>query len=123
MVFDGWRSGSHLETRTTQGGLRIIYSRLGEKADSVIKKLLEEAPGSILVSSDRELVSHAWGHGSVPVDSGVFLIKIEKAEMARGGFEMDENEEEEDEAPQIRKGSPRRPSKRQKALERALKRL
>ena len=40
VVFDGWEGGSPLEERDLAGGVAIIYSRLGEKADEVIKRLV-----------------------------------------------------------------------------------
>jgi uncharacterized protein len=41
VVFDGWVGGSPQEERDLAGGVEIIYSRLGEKADEVIKRLLD----------------------------------------------------------------------------------
>jgi hypothetical protein len=40
VVFDGWKSGSGREEQFTTGGVRVIYSRLGEKADAVIKRII-----------------------------------------------------------------------------------
>src|SRR5215467_6012394 len=39
VVFDGWRSGSIDEVQQKRDGICIVYSRLGEKADSVIVRL------------------------------------------------------------------------------------
>ena len=38
VVFDGWENGSPFEERDRQGGITIVYSRRGEKADEVIKR-------------------------------------------------------------------------------------
>ncbi|MDA8091832.1 MAG: NYN domain-containing protein [Nitrospiraceae bacterium] len=125
VVFDGWKnSASHLESRTVTGGIKVVYSRLGEKADSVIKKILEKETGIILVSSDRELQNWAWSRGSVAVSSELFETKLLSG-REKGPEKQDEYEEDEDDfSSQSRKtGNPRQPSKRQKALERALKRL
>src|SRR5215471_6608890 len=56
VVFDGWRSGWIYETEERTGDLTIIYSRRGEKADAVIKRLAREMGSAcIVVTSDREL--------------------------------------------------------------------
>lgn len=108
VIFDGWRGGFHEETHLSLQGVQVVYSRLAEKADSVIKRLLEGRPGSILVSSDRELVAHAWAHGSVPVGSEIFLGRMTDEARFEEPFER-------------RRGQ--HPSKKQKALERAIKKL
>jgi len=67
VVFDGWQQGDLKEGRDRHQGILIIYSRRGERADEVIKRLLErERSRAVVVSSDRELqefaekVSAAW---------------------------------------------------------------
>jgi len=39
VVFDGWRAGWANETQVRQDEVTIVYSRQGEKADSVIVRL------------------------------------------------------------------------------------
>ena len=121
VVFDGWGGSSSSESRMVLGGLNVIYSRIGEKADTVIKNILQKDAGIILVSSDRELQKAAWAHGSVAVSSGLFAKKLLPDESG-DGQEPGEEDEEEYMSPR-RAGNPRQPSKRQKALERALKGL
>src|SRR3990167_10170312 len=38
VVFDGWKSGYMTERREVTKGIKIVYSRRGEKADEVIKR-------------------------------------------------------------------------------------
>ena len=45
VVFDGWKTGESHESRYVTGGVRVIYSRVGEKADSVIKRIITFYPG------------------------------------------------------------------------------
>ena len=60
IVFDGWKDGQRVETRMRAGNVNIIYSRLGEKADSVIKRILTEGVKPwVVVSSDREISDFA----------------------------------------------------------------
>lgn len=56
VVFDGWEGGSPREEREKTRGINIIYSRRDEKADDVIKRMVVEAAGEILVvTSDRNV--------------------------------------------------------------------
>jgi uncharacterized protein len=56
VVFDGWQHGDLKESRDRHQGLLIIYSRRGERADEVIKRLLhQERERALLVTSDREI--------------------------------------------------------------------
>ena len=38
VVFDGWQGGWATEKWESQKGIELIYSKLGEKADEVIKR-------------------------------------------------------------------------------------
>ena len=56
VVFDGWEGGPALEERDRTEGIDIIYSHRGEKADDVIKRMVQRAPEEILVvTSDRNI--------------------------------------------------------------------
>ena len=56
VVFDGWESGSPVEERERCGGITILFSRKGEKADEVIKRLASSCEEqTIVVTSDREI--------------------------------------------------------------------
>jgi hypothetical protein len=73
VVFDGWKSGSADEGRDREGAIDIIYSRYGEKADDVIKRLVLRAIGDIIVvSSDREISSFATREGKTALSSPDF---------------------------------------------------
>ncbi|RPI36363.1 MAG: hypothetical protein EHM54_05905 [Nitrospiraceae bacterium] len=122
VVFDGWKSGSGKEEQSTTGGVRVIYSRLAEKADAVIKRIIsKERKEWIVISSDREIMSHAWACGSIPIPSSEFQVILERSGISSTG-EYDPLEEECDEDRQ-RKGNSRQPSKKEKALLRARNKL
>ena len=56
VVFDGWQHGDLQEGRDRHQGIAIIYSRRGERADEVIKRLLhQERERALVVTSDREI--------------------------------------------------------------------
>jgi uncharacterized protein len=120
VVFDGWRSGQGQESRSVLGGIKIVYSRLGEKADEVIKRIISsEKKEYIVVTSDREIANHAWASGCIPVPSDEFLDSF-----GRGRYASDKEEADDDEYPeQPRKGNPRQLSKKEKALRKAKSRL
>jgi hypothetical protein len=80
IVFDGWKNGSAQEERDKQVGIDIIYSRLGEKADDVIKRIADKsAEETIVVSSDREISSYVIRRGQTALSSLYFEILINKA--------------------------------------------
>jgi len=56
VVFDGWQHGDLKETRDRHQGILVIYSRRGERADEVIKRLLhQERERALVITSDREI--------------------------------------------------------------------
>jgi hypothetical protein len=88
----------------------------------VIKRIISrERKEWIVISSDREIMSHAWACGSIPLPSSEFQSILDKSIRFMAG-EYDPLEEEYDEGLQ-RKGNPRQPSKKEKALLRALNKL
>jgi predicted RNA-binding protein with PIN domain len=122
VVFDGWKSGESSESRYMTGGVEVIYSRLGEKADSVIKRIIRESRRQVIaVSSDREITSYAWSHGSVPVSPDELLDAMERKHSSKdeGGLIYEDEEYYEHK----KKGSSRTPSKKEKALRRAISKL
>ena len=121
VVFDGWKTGGAEENHSVTGGIRVIYSRIGEKADAVIKRLISDIRKEwIVVTSDRDIVSYAWASGSIPLSSPDFLRAIEKEPSCFAEEECDDSQEYVE--PQ-RKGNPRRLSKKEKAVRRALIKL
>lgn len=120
VVFDGWKSGSNNEFKTVTGGITVIYSRLGIKADAVIKRMISESSKELIViTSDREISSHAWSHGSIPIPSSLFISKIESLDKVCSG----EYEPLDEDIEPTRKGRSRTLSKKDRALVRAIKKL
>jgi len=122
VVFDGWKSGGGREEQITAGGIKVIYSRIGEKADAVIKRIISrDSREWIVITSDNEIVSHAWSCGSVPVPSAEFLNILERQNASiTGEYELIEEDYGED---RQRKGNPQQPSKKEKARMRVRRRL
>lgn len=119
VVFDGWKTGEAQENHLVIGGIKVIYSRIGEKADFIIKRIIScERREWIVVTSDRDISNHAWSLGSIPVPAGDFLRALERESSSY----FNEEYEEEYIKPR-RKGNPRKPSKKEKAIRRALSKL
>lgn len=73
LVFDGYKEGPGKETTEIRGGIRIIYSGAGEKADDVIKRILKnDKTFWIVITSDRDIEKAAWREKCVVIDSSIF---------------------------------------------------
>lgn len=131
VVFDGYKSGAGTEHLAVRGGVKIIYSRIAERADDVIKRIItNERKEWIVVSSDRDIVNHAWSVNSIPIPSERFfemvsrqagqVVKQTKEETADELFYKDF---EEDEYSHASKGNPCQLSKKEKAIRRVLSKL
>lgn len=120
LVFDGWKNGSSKEESFMIDGIKVIYSRLGEKADSVIKRLIHsEKRKWIVISSDRAVSDHTWRHESVAVSSDEFINAIEKSrKFVKGEYD---SLEETEYLP--KKGSSRTLSRKEKEKKRVLNKL
>jgi predicted RNA-binding protein with PIN domain len=121
IVFDGWQGGWNTEREEKKKGIEIIYSKLGEKADEVIKRLVKEkGSGVIVITSDREVTRYAERMAIPVIPSDQFREKVERSEMK--GHEVFERGEEEEQGVK-RKGPSRRLSKKEKRAKAALKKL
>lgn len=106
VVFDGREGGSPIQHQERRGGLTVIFSRRGESADEVIKQL--SGPGTVVVTSDRELATASERAGAIALEAEAFWAKLEEAAYRLGkGLE----EEEEEPLPVKGKGAARRPPK------------
>ena len=68
VVFDGWQGGPVEEERAKLSGIDIIYSRKGEKADEVIKRMVQErAEEIVVVTSDRGIADFVGRRGRTAI--------------------------------------------------------
>src|SRR5207244_12624838 len=73
VIFDGWRSGQAVEHGEWREGIEVVYSRKGETADTVIKRLAAKfGSDAAVVSSDRDVTGFARAHGRTSLNSGDF---------------------------------------------------
>ena len=79
VVFDGEGGGSFEEERDKLSGIDIIYSRKGEKADDVIKRMVQKrAEETVVVSSDRAIADFVSRRGGTAISSQEFEELISK---------------------------------------------
>jgi predicted RNA-binding protein with PIN domain len=122
IVFDGWQGGWITEQRERRKGIEVIYSKVGEKADDVIKRLVRErGSGSMVITSDREISKDAERMSVAVIPSDQFREKLEQSAVEVESFLKDEEEGEE--RGRKKKGLSRRLSKKEKRKRTALRKL
>jgi predicted RNA-binding protein with PIN domain len=101
------------------GRLEVVFSRPPSKADDVLVRLARrEGAGGVVVTSDRAVGDAARRVGCTVIDAEEFLARLGASDPSRG----DEDERDQPGGP-VKRGNPRRLSKRQRAASRALRRL
>ena len=93
VVFDGTNAPFISQLRDKIKGIEIKFSRIGELADTVIKRMaLTEREKALVVSSDMEIVNAVASQGASTISSPMFEEKIAMAEyMSAKGIDS-ENE-------------------------------
>ena len=103
IVFDGIDAVGFSRRSEKRKGIDIRFSRYGETADTVIKRMAaRQNERALVVSSDREVADSARAHGATAVDSRNFEARIL---MARYG---DTAEDEDNEPTGWRPGTKKR---------------
>jgi predicted RNA-binding protein with PIN domain len=121
VVFDGWQGGWSTEEKEMRKGVEIIFSKVGEKADEVIKRLTRErGSGVTVITSDRDISKYAERMAVAVIPSDQFSEKMEKASVK---IEEDVKNGEDEGRGQKKKGPSRRLSKKEKRKLATLKKL
>lgn len=123
VVFDGIDAPAYSTHQDRVSGIAVTFSRSGESADTVIKRMVaREKHRALVVSSDREIVDYAASKGAAAISSPDFEAKIAMA----GAMDAKGLRDEEDSGwvPTTRKKGPRRRlSKRQRRNRMKIKKL
>jgi len=123
VVFDGTHALPGAQRRDRIRGVEIRFSRMGELADTVIKRMAaREREKALVVSSDGDVKRYARQQGAATIEAADFADKLLQAAY------MDLKGAEEDESrgwkPTTRKKGPRRRlSKRQRRNNQRLSKL
>ena len=131
IVFDGWESGPATEERDRQEGIEIIYSRRGEKADEVIKRMVEKREEEmVVVTSDRNIADYVHHRGGTAVSSQEFETLTDRLITATPESchridpdSKDQDNDEETGENKKKKGPSRRLSRKKKAAIAAMRKL
>jgi predicted RNA-binding protein with PIN domain len=129
LVFDGWKGGQATESKQRVSNITLIYSRAGENADTLIKRVLnEDRKPWIVVSSDREISDYAYQKDCLPVNADEFEDKLFACLRIAGSDEPSEGlydsfGTETDTAHIRRRGNPKKLSRKQKKKLQALEKL
>ena len=124
VVFDGWQEGAVTEHRTKERGIDIIFSKRGEKADEVIKRLVSRLNEElIVVTSDREITHFCKNRRCEVVPSPAFEEKIESAFLFSIKGMAEEDEKPLPPLSTKKKGPSKKLPKAKRKLEQRLKKL
>ncbi len=92
LVFDGTNAVSPGSQRQRFRGIEILFSRNGETADTVIKRMAaRERERALVVSSDRDIISFVASVGSATIGSRTFENKILQALYSCEGDGMEDS--------------------------------
>jgi hypothetical protein len=126
VVFDGWIGGSPKEKRLNEHGITVIYSKRGEEADEVIKRIVKRGRSSIVVvTSDRSIADAATRCGGTAIPSTEFDLRLTTPSGDSVPF-IDEPADYDDDYVRLtgkRKGPSKRLPKRQRRVMSRLKKL
>ena len=117
LVFDGWKSGLTDEVSQDKQGVRVIFSRQGEKADSVIVRLARaKGSGCVVVTSDREVRRAVEKFGAAAIYADEFSRILRNLDLADAGRQEGERRPN-------KKGNPKRLAKSERQRLGKLKKL
>lgn len=123
VVFDGVMGGSFSEERDRSAGIGIVYSRTGQTADDVIKRMARDSSEKItVVTSDRDIADAAVRSGCNAISSLAFAQKLAEAQMW-GAFPEVGVKDEGYSAPKEKKGPSRRVTRRKREEVKNLRKL
>ncbi len=114
VVFDGTHAPSFSLQRDRIKGIRVVFSRRGEIADTVIKEMTaKEKQKALVVSSDRSIVDYAASQGAATISSPEFEDKMTMSLlMDYRGIDLEEEEKKAWIPTTKKKGPSRRRSKK-----------
>ncbi len=124
VVFDGSQESSLHGGPDRSRGIGVIFSRGGEKADDVLKRLSAEKKGGIMVvTSDRDVARFAEKKGATVIGVSDFAARMEMARFydLKGG--VTEPPESVRHIAPVKKGPSRRLPKSQRKAKAATRRL
>ncbi len=125
VVFDGSGESPLFDSRDQEKGIRIRFSRRGETADAVIKRMAaHDKQKALVVSSDREVADYAASQGSATVSAVEFEEKMSLAAfMDIKGMVLESGEREGRPPTTRKKGPSKRLTKKERLNQKKLNKL
>jgi hypothetical protein len=124
VVFDGWRSGLPVERAEWREGIEVVYSKQGEQADAVVKRLAEKyGSDCAVVSSDHEIENFARAHGATVMTSGEFETRLQLSGARPAARKREAEDEEPVRRDPKKKGNPKKLPKALRKKARQLKKF
>ena len=81
VVFDGTAQYSVFDRTDREKGINVRFSRHGETADAVIKRMARrEGEKAVIVSSDRDVSGYSASQGAAVIEAHEFEQKLEMTE-------------------------------------------
>lgn len=124
VVFDATFTTRLTGSREVRSGIEVVFTRGGERADSIIKEYARvKGAGLTVVTSDRDVATYAAVKGAVVFGSGEFRGLLESAlyEDLKGAVLDDDDDD--DEGGRGKKGPSKRPAKAERKKIKRLKKL
>ena len=124
VVFDGADALPGMEASDRETGIRIRFSRHGETADAVIKRMAaREKEKALVVSSDHDVADFCISRGASVVGSREFEERMDLAALMAAAGNIMGNEADEGWSPTTRKKGPSRraPKRERKHRQRIMK--
>ena len=130
VVFDAWQEPVGLERHEHRTGVRVVFTKRGERADQVLQRLAREyGRACAVVSSDLEIIQTAKSHGAFVMKSQEFQVKLEslldKKRLGKMPISATQpwikTEDDERQGRPDKKGNPRKLPKAVRARNRQLK--
>lgn len=124
IVFDGWIDGSPIEEHDRENGVDIVYSKKGEKADEVIKRMAKgKGEEIVVVTSDRSIADSVSRNGVVPISSPEFEIVMDRMTHCEHHHLDDEDPDNNVSGKTGKKGPSRKISKKKRLIFERIKKL
>ncbi|MFP4159850.1 MAG: NYN domain-containing protein [Desulfobacterales bacterium] len=124
VVFDAAENYDDFSKNTSEKGIGIKFSRSGQSADSVIRKMAaNEGERALVVTADRALADAASARGAATVDPEAFEERMQMAALMEI---KGEDPEEEQGGPVIdtrKKGPAKKPPKSRRKKQRKVSKL
>ena len=124
VVFDGTAAGPGLPHRDKLKGIVVHYSRHGETADAVIKRMARSQRQKItVVSSDLDIAGYAAANGAGVISAEEFENRMLMAQLMDADGVAESDSSAEHPLSTKKKGPARRTSRRQRKMQRKIGKL